>query len=132
MLVIFKVKSVFQNYPRILTNFGRNLFFQWKMSIFSNFFNSDVPKIDSFSLPHSETLSNFVEIYRFFINPLTISQNFILIQFFVKKLLKRKPLGVHSTPLGWVRVKIYLILTILFHVYFLYRKYEPFGLMTKN
>ena len=32
---------------------------------------------------------NFVEIYRFVINPLRISQNFILISFFVKKLLQK-------------------------------------------
>ena len=59
------------------------------MSIFSNFFNSDVPKIDpSPSLMHVGTMFNFVEIDRFVINPLIISQNFNPMSFFVTKSLQ--------------------------------------------
>ena len=45
---------------------------------------------------------SFVQIYRFAVNLLTISQNFISISFFIEKLLK-KPLGVHSAP-PWVEM----------------------------
>ena len=55
------------------------------MSIFSNFFNSKVPKIG----PHIGTMFDFVEICRFIVNPSTISQNFISISFFIKKLLQK-------------------------------------------
>ena len=48
---------------------------------------------------------NFVEIYRFVVNPLTIRPHFIWISFFVQKLLQKKNLWVvHSTPLGRARV----------------------------
>ena len=60
------------------------------MSIFSNFFNSDV---------HIATMFNFVEIYRVFINKLTISQNFILTSFFFQKLLQ-KTFGGFTQPLS--------------------------------
>ena len=76
-----------------------------KMSIFSNFVSSDVPKPRPLSLPHIATMFNFVESYRFVINPLTINQNFISISFFVK-LLQKTFGGIHSTPLGRARVNI--------------------------
>ena len=75
------------------------------MSIFSDFFNSNVPKIDPLSLPHIGTMFKFVEIYRFVVNPLTISQNFVSISFFVKKLMQNSLWGGHSTPFGRARVK---------------------------
>ena len=71
-----------------------------KMSIFSNFFNSNVPKIDPSLLPHIGTMFNFVEIYRFVVNPLMISQNFISISYFIKKLLQKSLWRVHSTMGG--------------------------------
>ena len=54
------------------------------MSIFSNSVNSDVPKID----PLPPLMFNFDEIYRFVINPLTITQNVILISILVQKLCR--------------------------------------------
>ena len=71
------------------------------MLIFSDFVNSDVPEIDpSPSLLHIGTMFNFLEIYRFVINPLTISQNFISISFFVQKLLQTILWGFTQPP--WV------------------------------
>ena len=75
------------------------------MSIFSIFVNSNVPKIDPLPPLHVGTMFSFVGIYRFLINPLTISQNFILISFFVKKSRLKNLWGVHSTPHIWARVK---------------------------
>ena len=67
------------------------------MSILSNSVNFYVSKIDPLSSPYIGTILNFVKIYRVVINPLTISQNFISISFFVKKLLQKALGGVHST-----------------------------------
>ena len=68
------------------------------MSIFSNFVNSDV-----------RIMFNFVEIYRFVTNPLTISQNFTSISFFVKKLLQKTFGGFTQPPLGERGLTIVLI-----------------------
>ena len=76
------------------------------MSIFSNFVNSDVPKIDPALPPHVGTMFNFVEIYRFSVNSLTISQNFIYISFLVKKLLQKTFGGSLNPPLWWAKVNI--------------------------
>ena len=48
---------------------------------------------------------NFVEIYRFVVNPLTISQKFISISCFIKKLLQKRFGGVTQPLLAWARVK---------------------------
>ena len=55
-------------------------------------FQSNVQKTH----PHVGTMFNFVETYRFAVSPLTISENFILITFFVEKVLAKTfphPLG---------------------------------------
>ena len=68
------------------------------MSIFSNFVNSEVPKIDPLSLPHIGTMFSFVETSRFVFNPLTVIQNFILVSFFVIKLLQKNFWGFTQPP----------------------------------
>ena len=75
------------------------------MSIFSDFFNSNVRKID----PSPSSYRNIVQFYKILFNPLTISQNFLSISFFVKKVLQ-KPLGVFTQPpVGWARVKMHFL-----------------------
>ena len=44
---------------------------------------------------------NFVEIYRFVINPLTINQNFISISFFVQKRIAKKTFGGGLSTSPW-------------------------------
>ena len=54
-----------------------------------------------------ERIFNFVEVYGFVVNPLTISQNFISISFFVKDLLQQafgKEGGSLTSPLRRARV----------------------------
>ena len=71
-----------------------------KMSIFSDFFNSEVPRMDPLPPSYRDTgkMFSFVKIYRFFVGPLTISQNFISISFLVKTLSQKTFGEVHSFP----------------------------------
>ena len=69
------------------------------MSIFSDF-SIPVSLNKPLSLPYIGTMFNFVEIYRFVINPLTISQNLISISFLAEKLLQKTFEGSLKPPLG--------------------------------
>ena len=62
------------------------------MSIFSDFFLIQMSQQKTHlppSLPHIGTMFSFVEIYRFVVNPLIISQNFIWISFLLKVITKK-------------------------------------------
>ena len=74
------------------------------MSIFRDFFNSNVPKIDLFSPSYKDNVQ-FCRNLQIFVNLLTISQNFISISLSLKVIAK-KLWGAQPSPLGLVRVDI--------------------------